>query len=381
MMPRSLFYETWDDWMIENSTDEDSDNGEEHPTETEAEILPSRFLELPGEIRNQIYNYVFRGCFVATGHFRIWNEVKTQHRTIRHTDRVQVINISKAQYPELDTKDLQLEKGPLYTSVDDWQEHLGKQDLPLVVRKELKSVRAFKHAANTGLLFTCRQTYAEFSTVLYSQSVLAFGSFSTINHMIDAVKPAGSKKVLSKRMSISSYNLPFIKRICIDCKPRGQVVDAASEFQLFRYYQQWEESSRLIATNLTGLEELTLFIEIPKTLTRSLQGPKLNVECMWVEAFLPLKNCARLEKVAVYLALDWNPGRIITRGAFDAFAEMLQLILLGKDQKTISEAFVRRSTPARIARLDAFWLTGRDPWEIMAEWNGIELPSLESILP
>lgn len=380
-MPRSLFYETWSDFEASADDEIYSENEEEQPTEAEPEILPSRFLELPGEIRNQIYNHVFKGCFIATGHFRIWNEVKTQHRTIRHTDRVQVINVSKAQYPELDTKDLQLEKGPLYTSVDDWQEHLHKQDLPLVIRNELKSVRGFKHAANTGLLFTCHQIYSEFSTVVYSQSVLAFGSFSTINHMIDSVKPAGSKKVLPRRMSISSYNLPFIKRICIDCKPRGQVVDAASEFQLFRYYQQWEESSRLIAANLTGLEELTLFIEIPKTITRSLQGPKLNMECMWVEAFLPLKNCVRLGQVAVYLALDWNPGRVISWDSLRAFAEILQLTLLGRDRKTISQAFVMRSTPSRIARTEMFWKHGQDPHETMAAWNGLELPSLESILP
>jgi len=375
-----MFYETWEDF--ENSAEEDdfSDDDEDKKIEVEPEILPSRFLELPGEIRNHVYKHVFNGCFIATGHFRIWNEVETQHQPVRNTDQVQIIQVLQAQYPELDTKVLQKEKGPLYTPLVGWQEQLRKQDLPLVIRKELKSVRAFKHAANTGLLFTCRQIYAEFSTVLYAQSVLAFGSFSTINHMIDAVKPAGSKKVLSKRMSISSYNLPFIRRICIDCKPRGQVVDAASEFQLFRYYQQWEESSRLIATNLTGLEELDLFIEIPKTLTRSLQGPKLNMDNMWVEAFLPLQNCVSLKELAVHLALDWNPGRVIARETFDAFAEILQLTLLGKDQQTISDAFVRRYTRSRIGRLDMFRALGQDPWQTMADWNHIELPSLEAIL-
>lgn len=378
-MPQSLFYETWEDF--ENSADGkdySDDNEEDIKTGPELEIVPSRLLELPGEVRNLIYEYVFSGCFIATGHFRLWTTVETQHQPVRNTDQVQVIQLHHTHYPELDTKVLQPEKGPLYTPLDAWHDQLRQQDLPLVIRKELKSVRTFKHAANTGLLFTCRQTYKDFSTVLYSQSVLAFGSFSTINHMLDAVKPTGAKKALSKRMPISSYNLPFIRRVCIDCKPRGQAIDAASEFQLFRYYQQWEESSRLIAANLTGLEELHLFIEIPKTLTRSQQGPKLNMDNMWVEAFLPLKKCVSLATVEVHLSLDWNPGRCISRHTLDAFAEMLQLTLLGYDQRAITESYVRRIIQSKSENPDTLWGLGRNPWQILAEWNGIEHASLDT---
>lgn len=378
-----MFYETWEEF--ENSADDErystDDDEEDADTKSEPEPLPSRLLLLPGEIRSKIYDYVYSGCFVATGRFRIWSTVEIQRQPVRNTDQVQIVEMLKAQYSELDTWLLRRQPGklPFFTDLNPWQDRLFKQNLPLIIRKERKS-RAFRHAANTALLFTCRQIYAEFAMLLYSRAVLAFGSFSTINHMLDAPKPGGGgngKTVLTKRMAISAYNLPWIRRICIDCHSCGRMVNAGGEFQMFRYYQQWKESSRLIAANLTGLEELDLFIEIPRPLLRSNEVAKLNMDAMWVEAFLPLQKCLALREVAVHLTLNENPGHMVSVDTLEAFAQVLRLTLLNGDKETMSKGFANMYFAWRkeVGEFQAAYdLIVDEQWGTMAAWNGIQLP-------
>lgn len=376
MSKPSLFYETYEEW--ENSAEEDFD--EEETTEPvishpDSDPLPCWLLELPGEIRNRIYEYVYQGCFVATGNFRIWTEQRTEHNAVRNTSVVQAVKVRDSYYPELEAKVLEPGKGALYTPVTDWIARLKEEDLPLVIRKELKSVRPFKHAVHTGLLFTCRSIYEEFSSVLYFQTVFAFGSFSTINHLVDPIKPQSGKKALPKRMPAALRSLGYVKRICIDCKPRGVVTDAASEFQMWRHYQSWGESFKVVVQNLPNLECIDLFIEIPRLLTRGKQPTKLSLDSMWCESLMPLKKCTSLQHITVHLSLEWNPGRLVTADTLQAFAHFLEKILLGEQReqaaKAIQADFERCAKDYGIeAEAANLW---SEHWHTLASWNGIRL--------
>jgi hypothetical protein len=381
MSQPSLFYETWEEFLADKTEDEeDFEEDEEHEAEGDEDNKPKlNLLDLPAEILNQIYDYVFQGCFVANGHFRLWLEQSLERHTVRNTDQVQDVEMRPVVYAELDTFLLQPGK-ELYTALNSWEARLRNDNLPLVIRKELKT-RVFKHTAATSLLFVCRKTHVEFSYLLYSKSVFAFGSFSAISHLFEAAKPAKGPG-LPRRMPIASHNLQYIRRICLDCRPRGMAHDAAAEFQLWRYYQQWEESCKVIATNLSGLEHIDLFIEIPKVPTPRIMHEfkklsLLSLEQMWAEAFLPLKDCVSLKTVTVHLRTDRIPARWVSTETLDAFSAYFKSILLGHEKKVAAAEVVSRyRTCVTEHPHDVGIISPIDMamgWERLAVWNNIDL--------
>jgi len=120
------------------------------------------------------------------------------------------------------------------------------------------------------------------------------------------------------------------------------VTDAASEFQLWRYYQQWQESCKIIAKNLTGLQSLDLFIDIPRTVSRGQHLPALNMESTWAEAFLPLAKCTSLSTVIVHLSINWTSGKWVSGDSLEAIADYFSLVLRGRDHETAADAIRRR---------------------------------------
>jgi len=348
-MPTSrsaFYYDNYEDWENDADYGEEDDVDEGEPADEATEVDDQtveriNLLELPAEILDNIFEYVlgFQGCFIATGHFRLWLEGFTQHQAVRNTDQVQAVQVRPVIYPELDTQIFQSGKS-FFTPLSSWEARLRDENLPLIIRKELKGTRQFKHSVDTNLLFTCRQTYDHFSELIYTKSVFAFGSFSALNHMLDASR--ATPLVLPRRMAISMDNIQLIRRICIECRPRGMVTDAASEFQLWRYYQQWQESCKIIAKNLTGLQSLDLFIDIPRTVSRGQHLPALNMESMWAEAFLPLAKCTSLSTVIVHLSINWTSGKWVSRDSLEAIADYFSLVLRGRDHETAADAIRRR---------------------------------------
>ncbi|KAK7542454.1 uncharacterized protein J3D65DRAFT_216393 [Phyllosticta citribraziliensis] len=194
------------------------------------------FLDLPGEIRNMIYNE----CFLPDKSL----EVDFSPNTSAHHPKQEVHPSLKETITRI-YQDFNIR--PPTVRKDRPKSHWINvpQNPPKPSRKQRETESNRKRHFGAGLLSTCRQTYWESRGFLYSRSIFMFSS---------------SKKLLCFITTVSSESLALIRHVQITQAMCGTHFHSELRFLRDRYEKNWLSAMQMAASRLTGLRDLEVWL-------------------------------------------------------------------------------------------------------------------------
>lgn len=187
------------------------------------------FLELPGEIRNKIYDLVIpRSHVIVSG--------SHPKKDFQHSQKHALNPMRKAPRYRL--------SGHILTIDDPYADPLG-------------------------LLRTCVQVNQEATPIFYSKTTICFHDLKTINKFLNTAPPLGLKDVRSLSLTISTYGEPQLTK---DCKWKE------------KHDQKWDNTCSRLAENLPKLQRLELDLRLATWPTQ------LSVNAEWTHPLMQLKK-------------------------------------------------------------------------------------------
>ncbi|MCJ1459867.1 hypothetical protein MMC28_010246 [Mycoblastus sanguinarius] len=185
------------------------------------------FLELPGEIRNKIYDYTI------TDDYYVINWVNSHHKskTLTH----QLPRLGKAFSPHL-RPDATMRRRLL-------DYHRRAQPPKCLPEEDLSPGR-------TALLLTCKTINAEASTVFYSKSTFAFSGLGALRHFLD---------------NLSSRSKESITRLALKYRAYGNPLLTEDQPWKARHDRLWEDLCWRLADECTSLSHLSLDMTLNKS--------------------------------------------------------------------------------------------------------------------
>ncbi|KAL9636913.1 MAG: hypothetical protein Q9164_002529 [Protoblastenia rupestris] len=144
-----------------------------------------RFLDLPGELRNQVYDY----CVPRTHYALKWIDGKKKSGSLTYT----LPRYGKASEPRLQAD--VIENRRLTRKVRDSGRKAVMDDL-------------YRQVNPVSLLWACRQMYPEAASVLYAKSTFSFVLPSTLRHFLNTLTAANKASITSLKIKHQVYGHP-----------------------------------------------------------------------------------------------------------------------------------------------------------------------------
>ncbi|KAK0516325.1 hypothetical protein JMJ35_000928 [Cladonia borealis] len=145
-----------------------------------------KFLELPGEIRNQIYEF----AIVKDEYQLVW--VNSNHKSKSLTYRHPRFNITT--------------RFVLPKDAAQRRRSLDIKNKPQAVRQRLPS--DYYGAIRTTLLLVNKQMHDEAASVFYAKSTFHFHALGTLRHFLDQLTPVAMKSITSLALKYTAYGNP-----------------------------------------------------------------------------------------------------------------------------------------------------------------------------
>ena len=143
------------------------------------------FLQLPGELRNKVYNYVISEANQAIE----WTHYNQQNKTLTH----KTLRDIRWRGPKVPPG------GPKHRRSLDAR--------PRPDRTDHSSVEE-RHSGPTVLLFVCKQMSEEAASVLYSKSMFCFHGLRSLRHFLDNLRPMTMKSIRRMSLQYRAYGNP-----------------------------------------------------------------------------------------------------------------------------------------------------------------------------
>ena len=153
------------------------------------------FLDLPGEIRNQIYDL----AIVKDEYRLVWvnNNHKSKSLTYRHPRSTTTSKIVLPKEPVLPKDAAQRRRS------------LDIKNKPKAIRERLPS--DYYGAIPTTLLLVNKQTHDEAASVFYAKSTFHFHALGTLRHFLDQLTPVATKSITNLALKYQAYGNPQFK--------------------------------------------------------------------------------------------------------------------------------------------------------------------------
>lgn len=148
------------------------------------------FLGLPGEIRNQIYNYVIQEETYAVD----WEGETSQTKRLSH----RLPYRPKSMWPQLSVETVERRKT--------LRKHIDSDE-----RKKLMK-DFYSHSSPVSLLFVCQKIYPEAATVFYSTHTFAFDLLGSLRFFLNTVSPANKAAIRSIAFTYKTYGYPKLTK-------------------------------------------------------------------------------------------------------------------------------------------------------------------------
>lgn len=271
------------------------------------------FLNLAGELRNQIYGYVFdSGALVK----------------MIPEGRVERVTPSRGTFFKLSHNQLS------YTPTTP-QKKVESTPMPTLRCTRVLGKYNRVEALNTkwatsfsGLILTCRQVHREAILYLYASTTFSFHSPNRLHSFLTVVQPA---------------NLAAIKRLHLTHATYGQPYDPGHNVWKAKHDEKWARTCALAAANLPHLEELKISLDV-------LDVPlQFNLKAAWIQPLLLFGRLA-LKSAEVHLSSMYTsrpvsspPSACRTHEAYVAlhqlFADAIGRKILGWDDDSAVEAY------------------------------------------
>lgn len=196
------------------------------------------FLDLPGEIRNKIYNHLFSGQVLITRNYPARARRKGQDSNAGLPRPKVRLRLSYEQLFSLDKSSGEMQWTP-----------------PCVLR-------------------VCRLIYEEATTCLYANTTFRFDSMLTIHKFLNVAPAEGVKAILKLELQHRTYGEPKL----MEHRKWKQ-----------RHDKKWFQTCRRISGQMTGIEELRIDLQICDWPTQ------LNLAAAWAKPLMLLKAKGRIE--------------------------------------------------------------------------------------
>ena len=145
-----------------------------------------RFLDLPAEIRNQIYGYLIEPeCYTIK-----WDGEGRRGHQLTH----RLPKRSNACQPRL--------------SQSTRQRRLDLKKSPRCVGRELLMKDLYSDCSPVALSWVCRKMYGEASSMLYSRSTFIFDGIGPLRHFMDTVTSQNKASITTLKLVYKAYGQP-----------------------------------------------------------------------------------------------------------------------------------------------------------------------------
>lgn len=253
------------------------------------------FLELSGELRNQIYDLVIEGRLV---------EIRPPTAQPQYTQ-------------QLIKGVLEIRKAPKTWRFSDILGH----------RRGFEDSKTKWESSLSSLVLTCRQVNREASHFLYAKTSFVFESSNRILAFLRIVRPVNKEAISRLHLVHSTYGQPtFLEHL--SAKEQAD--------------SRWDRTCQALASDLKGLRNLQI------TLTLHDWPLTLSLQESWVTALLHFARLCLLN-VKVHLRLPYGEGRNVvsfdrTSVGLDSFAETIRRKILGWEDVSALEAYYSAKT-------------------------------------
>lgn len=352
----------------------------------------SLLLELPREVRDDIYSLVYQGAFVEVSPFAFKEALASKVDIIRASSRspesARTRLVSRKEFRG-QTVELQFQPSskwlstvqaptPIYLPLTSIPADAARQRKESKSRVKPKSHRAHekaeaspkvRKAQGTSLMFTCKQICLEFGELVYSRTIFAFGSPGGLTRLLrngrviapGLLQKLDHSKGLPVSLPISSTNRASIRHLHLNMKSYGEPSNVADAAWRMKYYSSCLSACRFAVSSLPSLEHLTLFVEIPND-----RPYLLSSKAPWVTPLLQFTKLKRLKSLAITLISP--AAREVTPETLKAFADVVHRRMIGWDKasalEAINEQRARNRNDSRGLSLDR-------QWGLLQRWNGM----------
>ncbi len=186
------------------------------------------FLDLPGELRNRIYDYA-----IATNHYAMeW--VCDNKKSKSLTYRLPKISSTSGPWLKL-TADAALRRRALHPSGG---------------RVRLRLPDDYFRTTPVALLLVCKQMHEEASSVFYSKNTFDFHGIGALNHFLNYLQPTAKMSITKLIIKYRAYGYPeyIPNQYCKDMHDRS-----------------WEKLCWRVADECTSLTKLRLDLTLNKS--------------------------------------------------------------------------------------------------------------------
>lgn len=231
---------------------------------------------------------------------------------------------------------------------------------------------------NLGLLLTCRRLGAEFSEYAHNRLALAFGNQKGVTRWLQMQDSAGIKRGRSHAKRGTPWDSMFrldapcfvlnskahIKNLCLEIKDHGEPQDAKYRPLRFKYFENWRKVCANIIAELPTLRTLGVSVHVPRT--QDHKPCQLNLEGFWVQPLLEFGMSTSLCEASVTLVAAYHT-RGVTIDTGTAFSEVLRRKILGWTDEDALEAIADFQSRPWVSRH-----TSETAWNVVRASNGLE---------
>jgi len=220
------------------------------------------FLSLPGEIRNQIYQYYFESdfrCEIAAEGSQ-FKERKT--RTVKlwagaFQSDAQVLNYASEAK----------EEGPLTIRIS---RPLGHYNI-------VKGLQTNWFASLFAINLVCKQVHVETLPYLYHKTTFVFDASNRLTNLVRVISSSNLQHITKLQLHYTAYGCPRMSRDCIWQE---------------KHNKSWIRACNAASKKLVGLRSLKIWIRIPEIPLR------FNLRETWVLPLLQFRRLGRTPKSA-----------------------------------------------------------------------------------
>lgn len=227
----------------------------------------SYLLELPGELRNRIYEQLFAGTTVVIKPVEMRKSLPEKQRrawaALKANKCLLINNINSANGPR---------------QVLHYRPQPGKKAYSRGAAKWKNSI--------SGILMTCHMIHDEASTILYAQCKFVFADAKRTRAFIKVTPPRSLQHVTHLDVFVRGYGQPAL--------------DDNKEW-VRRYRKCWKETFQAIADNMPNLSNVKLTFQVPSlSFSLNTATAEEDLSASVLMSVLPLSNLKKLEEVSLH---------------------------------------------------------------------------------
>lgn len=193
-----------------------------------APAAPFRFLDLPAELRNKIYEQIIQPDMYALD----WHGDSQRSRSLTHRLPMR----SRATWPRLTAETIKrretLRRNPRTPERKQLMDDLYRQSSPV------------------ALLLVNKQMHREASTIFYGASIFAFDLLGTLRYFLDHLTPASKQAIRTLNLTYNTYGYPGRRN---------------NQGWKDRHDRVWEDLCWRVSDELPTLTHLTLHLNMRRS--------------------------------------------------------------------------------------------------------------------